>query len=135
MIATRHAVLMTSTRASASSAAQRKPSLFIATNSSFVTLCILIRLEWKVNRSERMASRARNMAGISVSMVVFELGTICPIRKLRGIFISQKITLSIQNDKQALNCAAAYCPGWLLRQSRLLEIESRCAQLVPRFDQ
>src|SRR5258707_5319118 len=99
MIATRHAVLMTSTRASASSAAQRKPSLFIASNSSFVTLCILIRLEWNVNRSGRMASRARNMAGILVSMVVFELGTICPIRKFLGIFFFA-IMLGIQKAEQ-----------------------------------
>ena len=45
MMATRHAVLITSMRASASSAAQRSPSLFIATSSSFVTLCMRIRLE------------------------------------------------------------------------------------------
>jgi hypothetical protein len=39
-----------------------------------------IRLEWKVKRSGSMVSRARSMAGISVSMVVLELGTIWPIR-------------------------------------------------------
>jgi len=37
---------------------------------------IRIRLEWKVKRSGSMASRARRMAGISVSVVVLELGTI-----------------------------------------------------------
>ena len=80
MIATRQAVLMTSTRASASSAAQRRPSRFIASSSSFVTLCMRIRLEWKVKRSGRMPSRARSIAGISVSIVVLELGTIWPMR-------------------------------------------------------
>jgi hypothetical protein len=35
-----------------------------------------MRLEWNVNRSGSTASRARNIAGISVSIVVFELGTI-----------------------------------------------------------
>ena len=49
MMATRQAVLITSTRASESSAAQRRPSLFIATSSSGVTRCIRMREEWKVN--------------------------------------------------------------------------------------
>ena len=35
-----------------------------------------IRLEWNVNRSDSTPSRARSIAGISVSIVVFELGTI-----------------------------------------------------------
>jgi hypothetical protein len=40
-----------------------------------------MRLEWKVNRSSgRSASRARNIPGISVSIVVLELGTISPTR-------------------------------------------------------
>jgi hypothetical protein len=40
-----------------------------------------MRLEWKVNRtSGRSASRARNILGISVSIVVLELGTINPTR-------------------------------------------------------
>jgi hypothetical protein len=46
-------------------------------NSSLVTFFIRIRLEWNVNRSGSTASRARSIAGISVSIVVFELGTIC----------------------------------------------------------
>ncbi|MNV81216.1 hypothetical protein D3C71_1748660 [compost metagenome] len=76
MMATRQAVLMTSMRASASSAAQRSPSRFMACSSAGVTLCMRMRLLWNVKRSGRMASRARSMAGISVSMVVLELGTI-----------------------------------------------------------
>jgi hypothetical protein len=40
-----------------------------------------VRLEWKVNRSfGSSASRARNILGISVSIVVLELGTISPTR-------------------------------------------------------
>jgi hypothetical protein len=39
-----------------------------------------MRLEWKLNRWGSTASRARSTAGISVSIVVFELGTICPMR-------------------------------------------------------
>jgi len=39
-----------------------------------------MRLEWKVKRSGRTAWRAMSMAGISVSIVVFELGTIWPMR-------------------------------------------------------
>ena len=39
-----------------------------------------MRLEWKVKRSGRICWRAFSMAGISVSIVVFELGTIWPIR-------------------------------------------------------
>jgi len=39
-----------------------------------------MRLAWKLKRSGRICSRARSMAGISVSMVVLELGTICPMR-------------------------------------------------------
>src|SRR3546814_18645889 len=35
---------------------------------------------WKVKRSGAIASRARSSAGISVSIVTFELGTICPMR-------------------------------------------------------
>jgi hypothetical protein len=35
-----------------------------------------MRLEWKVKRSGRMDWRAVSMAGISVSIVVLELGTI-----------------------------------------------------------
>ena len=67
-------------RASASSAAQRSESASIAASSSFVTVFSRIRLEWKVKRSGSTASRARRMAGISVSIVVLELGTIWPIR-------------------------------------------------------
>ncbi len=41
-----------------------------------------IRLEWNVKRPSSGATRscAWKIAGISVSMVVFELGTIWPIR-------------------------------------------------------
>ena len=35
---------------------------------------------WKVKRSASTNSRARSIAGISVSIVVLELGTICPMR-------------------------------------------------------
>src|SRR5687767_11180989 len=67
-------------RASASSAAQRSESASIAASSSCVTFFMRMRLEWNVKRSGATASRARSIAGISVSIVVFELGTICPIR-------------------------------------------------------
>ena len=50
-----------------------------------VTFFILIRDEWKVKRSGAMVSRARSSAGISVSIVTFELGTICPMRMGRVI--------------------------------------------------
>ena len=50
-------------------------------SSSFVTFFIRMRLEWNVNRSSgTSASRAFRMAGISVSIVVLELGTIWPMR-------------------------------------------------------
>ena len=39
-----------------------------------------MRLEWKVKRSGRIAWRAVSIAGISVSIVVLELGTIWPMR-------------------------------------------------------
>ncbi len=52
----------------------------MAASSSFVTFFIRMRLEWKVKRSGSTDSRPRRIAGISVSIVVFELGTICPIR-------------------------------------------------------
>ena len=52
----------------------------MASSSSLVTFFIRIRLEWKVKRSGSTPSRARSMAGISVSMVVLELGTIWPMR-------------------------------------------------------
>ena len=67
---------MTSTRASDNSSAQRSESRSIAANSSFFTFCMRMRLEWKVNRSGATASRARNIAGTSVSIVTLELGTI-----------------------------------------------------------
>src|SRR5690554_112153 len=73
---------MTSTRASASSTAHRSESSSIASSCSLVTSVIRMRLEWKVKRSGSTCSRARSIAGISVSMVVFELGTICPIRNV-----------------------------------------------------
>ena len=40
-----------------------------------------MRDEWKLKRSGSTASRPRSIAGISVSIVVLELGTICPMRK------------------------------------------------------
>lgn len=63
-----------------SSSAQRSESRSIAASSSLVTFCMRMRLAWKLKRSGRICSRARSMAGISVSMVVLELGTICPMR-------------------------------------------------------
>jgi len=74
---------MTSTRASESSIAQRSESASIAASSSLVTRFMRIRLEWKVNREP--ATLARSIRGISVSIVVFELGTICPIRRAVSI--------------------------------------------------
>ncbi len=53
----------------------------MALSCSGVTWVMRIRLEWKVNLSSgRTAWRARRMAGTSVSMVTFELGTIWPMR-------------------------------------------------------
>ena len=60
--------------------AQRSESASIAASSSLVTLFIRMRLEWNVKRSGSIDSRARSIAGISVSIVVLELGTIWPIR-------------------------------------------------------
>ena len=71
---------MASTRASESSRAQRSESRSIAANSSLVTDIMRMRLAWNVKRSGNTCSRARNIAGISVSMVVLELGTIKPMR-------------------------------------------------------
>jgi hypothetical protein len=44
-----------------------------------VTFFIRIRLEWKVKRSGKMLSRALKIAGISVSIVTLDDGTIWPI--------------------------------------------------------
>src|SRR5579871_3459337 len=86
MMATRHAVLIRSTRASASSAAQRRPSAFIAASSSAETRFMRMREEWKVKRSSWISRcRAFSIAGISVSIVVLELGTIWPMRKARAV--------------------------------------------------
>lgn len=52
----------------------------IAASSSLVTCFIAMRAEWKVNSSGRIAPRAVSIRGISVSIVVLELGTIWPIR-------------------------------------------------------
>jgi hypothetical protein len=52
----------------------------MARSSSAFTSRILMRAEWNVNRSGATSSRRRSSAGISVSMVVFELGTIIPTR-------------------------------------------------------
>ena len=53
----------------------------IARSSSGVTCCIRMRAEWTVNRScGRTCARIGSMAGISVSIVVLELGTMSPTR-------------------------------------------------------
>src|SRR5712692_773486 len=54
----------------------------MASSSSLTTFFMRMRLEWNVKwpSSGRRRSRAVKIAGISVSIVVFELGTICPIR-------------------------------------------------------
>jgi len=89
MMATKHAYPITSTRASDNSSAQRSESASIAANSSLVTFFIRIRLEWNVKRSSgRIVSRPLKMAEISLSIVVFELGTICPIRYTRPLIRS-----------------------------------------------
>ena len=53
----------------------------MASSSSLVTDFMRMREEWKVKRSGSTASRARSIAGISVSIVTFELGTMRPTRK------------------------------------------------------
>ena len=73
---------MTSQRASASSTAAREVCSFIERSSSGVTLRMRMRLEWNV----KCSSRSRRSAGISVSIVTLELGTIRPRRK-RGAAI------------------------------------------------
>ena len=79
--ATRQAVATTSQRASASSAAARPVCSFIERSSSGVTWRMRMRLEWNVKRSSGASgSRARSSAGISVSIVTLELGTISPRR-------------------------------------------------------
>jgi hypothetical protein len=45
-----------------------------------------MRLEWNVKRSGRMVWRPSSVAGISISIVVFELGTIWPIHKVAVIW-------------------------------------------------
>jgi hypothetical protein len=55
-------------------------SASIASSWSLVTSFIRIRLEWNVKRSGATVSLARKSAGISVSMVTLELGTIWPMR-------------------------------------------------------
>ncbi|MFW8643264.1 hypothetical protein ACOJBO_13070 [Rhizobium beringeri] len=52
----------------------------MAASSSLTTFFMRMRLEWKVKRSGRISWRAISIAGISVSIVVLELGTIWPIR-------------------------------------------------------
>jgi hypothetical protein len=81
MIATKQAVATTFGRISASSVVARSVCAFIARSSSGVTCCIRTLALWKANLSSgRARSRARNSAGTSVSIVVFELGTIRPTR-------------------------------------------------------
>ncbi len=58
----------------------------MAASCSFVTCFMRMRAEWNVKRSGSTPSRARSMAGISVSIVMLELGTIWPMRKcVRGM--------------------------------------------------
>ena len=71
---------MTSTPASESSSAQRSLPRTISVSSSFVTCCRRTRLEWNVKVSGSISSRRRRSSGISVSIVVFELGTTSPMR-------------------------------------------------------
>jgi hypothetical protein len=80
MTATRHAYAITSTGASASVRAASPLDSTIASSSSGVTRLIRTRAEWKVKTSPVLAPRRANIAGSSVSIVVFELGTISPIR-------------------------------------------------------
>src|SRR5674476_178612 len=62
---------------------QRSLSASMALNASFVTSFIRIRLLWNVKVSSPFWRR--NSAGISVSMVVLELGTIRPTRRFWDI--------------------------------------------------
>ena len=81
MIATRQAVAITFGRMSASSAVARSVCAFIARSCSGVTCCIRTRELWNVKLcSGRARSRSRSKRGTSVSIVVFELGTIRPTR-------------------------------------------------------
>jgi hypothetical protein len=53
----------------------------VGASSCDVTWRMRIREEWKVKRSSVMTfSRAPRIAGISASIVVFELGTMSPSR-------------------------------------------------------
>src|SRR5260370_25857247 len=121
MMATRQAVLITSIRASASSAAHRRPSLFMATSSSFVTLCIRMRLEWKVKRSGPRNSRWRKSAGTSVSIVVLELGTIWPIRKCILL-----ISMFLLGEGLAFGCLGAERSRDDLGHSRRVHLADAC---------
>jgi len=49
-------------------------------SSPALTSCMRIRAEWKVNCSRATSARPRRRSGISVSIVVFELGTMRPTR-------------------------------------------------------
>ena len=80
MIATRQAYAITSTPASESSSAQRSLPRTISVSSSLVTCCSRTLLEWNVKLSGSSSARRRRSSGISVSIVVFELGTISPMR-------------------------------------------------------
>src|SRR5215211_692460 len=81
MIATRQALATTCGRMSASSVVARSVSAFIARSASRVTCSMRTRALWKVKVScGRSRSRSRRSEGTSVSMVVFELGTISPMR-------------------------------------------------------
>src|SRR6476646_5409619 len=107
MIATRHAVLITSTRASASSAAQRNPSWFIAASSSGDTRFMRMREEWNVERSAKCCSRARSIAGISVSIVVLDDGTIWPMRTMRLGRLSAAGAMRLESGRRLVRDADA----------------------------
>src|SRR5688572_11863054 len=100
--------------------AQRSDSASIAASSSLTTFFMRIRLEWKVKRSGRICRRALSMAGISVSIVVFELGTIWPIRY---VFCMILFLLGFERSEleQALRVAVAHQLACALVQWRLFD--------------
>ena len=80
MTAIRQAYATTSSRASASSRAQRSLSATMRCSDSGSTRCSAARLEWKVTPRPATAGSRASRAGSSVSIVTFELGTIRPTR-------------------------------------------------------
>ncbi|MCY1219406.1 hypothetical protein D9M72_313800 [compost metagenome] len=87
----------------------------MAASSSLTTFFMRMRLEWKVKRSGRICWRASSIAGISVSMVVFELGTIWPMRKtfcmrvlgLYGYSLSRRCALPWQTSARVVSSSGA----------------------------